>query len=146
QSLTVADELVRRKREEQLALPESLGDFVRDQAALYGEQPLAVWFETDRTLTYRGLDRDASALASSLAKRGVRKGTHVAVLCGNLPAFPITWVALGRLGAVMIPVNTAYTNEEVAFILRDSDAQYVVVDTANLEKVNAVVDQLELLD
>lgn len=146
QSLTVADELVRRKREEQLALPESLGDFVRDQAALYGEQPLAVWFETDRTLTYRGLDRDASALASSLAKRGVRKGTHVAVLCGNQPAFPITWVALGRLGAVMIPVNTAYTNEEVAFILRDSDAQYVVVDTANLEKVNAVVDQLELLD
>lgn len=144
--MTVVDEFVRREREEQLALPESLGDFVRDQAALYGDQALGVWFEQERLLTYRGLDRDASALASSLAQRGVRKGTHVAVLCGNQPAFPTSWVALGRLGAVMVPVNTAYTSEEVAFILRDSDTQFVIVDRANVDKVKDVIETLELVD
>ena len=144
--MTVMDELVRRKREEQLTLPESLGDFVRDQAALYGDQPLAVWFEQDEALTYRQLDRNASALASGLAARGVRKGTHVALLCGNRPAFPVSWVALGRLGAVMIPVNTAYTSEEIAFILRDSDTQFLIVDVSLYENVKAVIDSLDLLD
>lgn len=144
--MTVVGEFARRKREERLALPETLGDFVKDQAALYGDQALGVWFEQDRRLTYRGLDRDANALASSLAKLGVRKGTHVAVLLGNQPAFPISWVALGRLGAAMVPVNTAYTSEEIAFILRDSDAQFLIVDTTHIDKVKSVIESLDLLD
>lgn len=146
QSQTVADELARRKREECLDLPESLGDLVRDQAALMGDQKLAVWFEQDRSLTYRELDQMASALASSLSRKGVRKGSHVAVLLGNTPAYPLTWVALGRLGAAMVPVNTAYTSDEIAFILKDSDAQYLIIDATHISKLEGVLPTLELLD
>src|SRR5690606_34491112 len=89
---------------------------------------------------------DANALASSLAKLGVRKGTHVAVLLGNHPAFPTSWVALGRLGAAMVPVNTAYTSDEIAFILRDSDAQFLIVGKSHIEKVRSIIESLDLLD
>ncbi|MDR5881812.1 class I adenylate-forming enzyme family protein [Caballeronia sp. LZ032] len=128
QSPTVEDELVRRKRQEQLALPESLGQFVREQAALYGGKTAAVWFERGVSMTYAELDRAASQLADALVRRGVRKGCHVALMLKNAPEFPVTWIALGRIGAVMVPVNTAYTRDEMRFVLDDADVQYLVID------------------
>ena len=56
--------------------------------------------------TYRALDAAADRLAARLVGIGVRKGTHVAVMLPNHPAFPVSWIALGRIGAVMVPVNT----------------------------------------
>ncbi|OZI26097.1 acyl-CoA synthetase [Bordetella genomosp. 9] len=138
QSSTVQAELVRRQREESLALPESLGEFVRQRAALMGDAVAAVWFEQQQSMSYGQLDEQADRLASSLLARGVRKGCHVAVMLGNTPAFPVTWIALGRIGAVMVPVNTSYTTDELDFVLRDSDAQYVVVESGLLAKLQAL--------
>lgn len=108
-------------------IPESLGAFIREQAAALGDKPAATWFEIGRMLTYRQLDAAADRLASSLLAQGVRKGCHVAVMLPNVPEFPVTWIALGRIGAVMVPVNTAYTAAEVSFVVNDSDSQYLVI-------------------
>jgi acyl-CoA synthetase (AMP-forming)/AMP-acid ligase II len=138
QSSTVQAELVRREREESLALPESLGEFVRQRAAQMGGATAAVWFEQQRSMTYAELNDQADRLASSLLARGVRKGCHVAVMLGNTPAFPVSWIALGRIGAVMVPVNTSYTTDELGFVLSDSDAQYVIVESDLLSKLDAL--------
>ena len=45
----------------------------------------------------------------------------------NVPAYVITWLALARLGAVMVPVNTAYTPREVAYVLENAEASYLVI-------------------
>ncbi|WP_454828788.1 class I adenylate-forming enzyme family protein [Paraburkholderia xenovorans] len=137
QSPTVEDELVRRKRQEQLALPESLGQFVREQAALHGERIAAVWFDRGISMTYAQIDSMASQLADSLVKRGIRKGCHVALMLKNAPEFVITWIALGRIGAVMVPVNTSYTQDELVFVLTDADAQYLVIDAEFLPRLAA---------
>ena len=134
-----------RQRQETLTLPESLGEFVREQAALLGDQPAAVWFEQNTTLSYRDLDEQASRLAHSLSALGVRKGTHVALMLNNNPSFPVTWIALGRIGAVMVPVNTAYTEDEIRFVLTDSDAQYLVIEGDLLEKAQSVLATIPLL-
>ncbi|WP_250527859.1 class I adenylate-forming enzyme family protein [Caballeronia sp. GAWG2-1] len=135
QSPTVADELDRRKRQEQLALPESLGDFVREQAALYGDETAAVWFDRGIEMTYAQIDRAASQLADSFVRRGIRKGCHVGLMLKNTPEFPISWIALGRIGAVMVPVNTAYTQDEMMFVLTDADVQYLVIDAEFLPRL-----------
>jgi long-chain acyl-CoA synthetase/crotonobetaine/carnitine-CoA ligase len=127
-----AQMLALRRQAEATPLPETLGDFVRERAAALGDAPLGNWFEAGRILTYRGLDESADKLASSLLGLGVRKGCHVAVMLPNGPEFPITWVALARLGAVMVPVNTAYTPRELAFVLADSDSQFLVIHHAFL--------------
>ena len=113
-------------------IPETLGALVRECAQRSGEQILATWFEDNESITYRQLDESADRLASSLLALGIRKGTHVAVMLPNIRAFPVTWVAIGRIGAVMVPVNTAYTGEEVHFVLSDSDAQFLVIDATLL--------------
>ena len=81
---------------------ETLGDFVRRRARAMGDAKVGVWFEEGDSLSYAELDRLADRLAAGLVSRGVRKGTHVAVMLPNISAFPISWVALGRIGAVMV--------------------------------------------
>lgn len=131
---------------EQERFPESLGALVREAAERHGDRVLGNWFEEGTSLTYRGLDEAADRLAGSLVRLGVRKGTHVAVMLPNVPAFPITWVALGRIGAVMIPVNVAYTADELNFVLTDSDSQFLVIDESLLETLYAIPERPPLVE
>lgn len=128
----------RRPEAEARPLAESLGAFVRERAAAMGDATVGHWFEEGVTLSYRALDEAADRLASSLLTRGVRKGTHVAVMLPNVAAFPISWIALGRIGAIMVPVNTGYTGDELAFVLNDSDAQFVIIDAPHVETLQTM--------
>jgi long-chain acyl-CoA synthetase/crotonobetaine/carnitine-CoA ligase len=134
-----------RPEVEALDLPESLGAFAAERARVMGEAIVATWFEDDVSLSYRELDRQARALAAGLVRLGVRKGTHVGVMLSNCAEFPVTWIALGAIGAVMVPVNTAYTGEEVSFVLNDSDAQFLVVDEALIPVVHEMKNRPGML-
>jgi acyl-CoA synthetase (AMP-forming)/AMP-acid ligase II len=109
-------------------VPRTLGEFVRERAATFGSQVAGHWFEDARRLTFRELDETADRLASALGAIGVRKGSHVAVMLPNVPETMITWTAIARIGAVMVPININYTSTELTFVLTDSDAQYLVID------------------
>ena len=134
-----------RARTEATDVPESLGEFVRSRAETHGDKLVAKWFEDGEELTYRSLHEKANRLASSLVRKGVRKGTHVAVMLPNVAAFPLTWIALGRIGAVLVPVNTAYTPEEVSFVVNDSDAQFVIVDAEYADTVRQMPRRPQML-
>lgn len=108
-------------------LPDNLGALL-DAAAADAPNHIA-WnfFEIGETATYAELRRRVNGLARALLDQGIRKGTHVAVMLPNIPAMPTTWLALARLGAVMVPVNPSYSARELAFVLNDSDTEYVVI-------------------
>ena len=100
---------------------------ILDQAAIEAPEQIA-WnfFESGETITYCALVRRVNQLANGMAKAGIGKSTHVAVMLPNIAAFPLTWLALARLGAVMIPLNTAYTAREVRYVVDNADAEYLV--------------------
>jgi acyl-CoA synthetase (AMP-forming)/AMP-acid ligase II len=108
-------------------LPATLGEFVRERALTLGDRVAGNWFQDERRLTFRDIDEQADRLASGLGGIGVRKGTHVAVMLPNVAETIVTWTALGRLGAVMVPVNANYTPTELSFVLNDSDAQFLII-------------------
>ncbi|MEZ5842793.1 MAG: AMP-binding protein [Hyphomicrobiaceae bacterium] len=118
----------RRRRIEAEPLPANLGamleEFCRDD-------PNAVawtFIDSKETLRRGEIFERVTRLASSLARLGVGKGTHVGVVLPNIPAFPLTWLALAWLGAVMVPVNVRYTPSELDYVLTDSEATFVVID------------------
>ncbi len=135
-----------REKIEATEMPESLGAFVRERARTLGDATLGNWFEDGETLSYADLDARADRLASSLLALGVRKNSHVAVMLPNVAAFPVSWVALGRIGAVMIPVNVNYTSEELHFVLSDSDSQFVILDADYLGALERIEDKLPLIE
>jgi crotonobetaine/carnitine-CoA ligase len=127
-------------------LPASTAALLDEAAAEAPERIALDFFESGQRLTYRELQARVNRLASSLHRLGVRKGTHVAVMLPNAPEFPITWLALGRLGAVMVPVNIAYTGRELDYLVNDADVEYVVIADAFVPVLQAMEQRPAKLD
>ena len=79
-------------------------------------------------LTFEQLTDRVNQLAHGLYLNGVNKNSHVAVMMTNRIEFPITWLAIAVLGAVMIPINTTYTGKELDHIINDSDSNFIVTE------------------
>ena len=67
------------------------------------------------------------------------------MLLGNTAAHIDAWFALGKLGAIEIPVNTAYIGELLRFMLGQCQAELVICDAARLGAVTSVAAGLPLL-
>jgi crotonobetaine/carnitine-CoA ligase len=96
------------------------------RAARAWPQRVAWTFDPGRQFTFAEVDRLSAGYAQVLHGRGVRRGDRIAVMIGNEPAFPLTWLALARLGAVMVPVNTRYQSADAEHVLRASGATGIV--------------------
>ncbi len=122
----------RRRRLEAEPLPANIGALLDEAAAEVPDHAAWNFFERGETITYRALRDAVGRLANGLAALGVRRGTHVGVMLPNLPAMPLTWLALARIGAVMVPVNLRYTGRELHYTLDDSEAEFLVIDHGHL--------------
>lgn len=109
--------------------------FIEARAAEMGDAIAANFFEDGTTLTYAEIAETTRALAAGLQERGIRFGDRVGVMLPNIAAFPLTWLALGRLGAIMVPINVRYTPREVAYVLGDSGATLLVTDREVLAEI-----------
>ena len=118
----------RRRRIESEPLPSNIAALLDEAAAEAGDRMAWNFFESGETITYADLRCRVQGLARNLVAIGVRKGTHVAVMLPNVAAFPLTWLAIGTLGAVMIPVNVGYQPRELRFVLDSGDAEFAIVD------------------
>lgn len=78
-------------------------------------------------LTAAELADRADRLAASLSELGVERGDRVASLLENGPASVVTVFAAARLGAVSVPINTAYKGEFLTHQLTDSGARVLIV-------------------
>ena len=110
----------------------TLGRFLADATARHGERR-AVHFE-GRDWLYRDLEREARALARGLVAAGVVKGARVALLLANRPEWIAAAAAVGRLGGVVVPVNTFATRDELAAILCHDDASLLLMQPSLLRR------------
>lgn len=109
----------------------TLGCFLDDVAARHGSrvalrQPSAL-SGAGRDLSYAELHTEAQALARGLVGLGVVKGARVAVLMSNRAEWVAAAFAVGLVGAVLVPVNTFATPDELDYILRHSDASLLLM-------------------
>src|SRR5262249_21451796 len=85
-------------------------------ALLFGEQR---W-------TYEQLDFEVGRCAGELVRRGVRRGDRVALRCGNVPQFVFLAHALPRLGAILVPLSTRWTEAEIDVVLERIGPRLVI--------------------
>lgn len=124
----------------------NLAELIKNQAQERGDRVFAIWH--DQEMTWGQMDGAASKLAAGLAEQGIGKGDVVALLIPNIPPYLISYFAIQKLGAVVLPINLLLKPNEVSYILNDSGAKMVVAldmmiplvdaarkDTPDLEKV-----------
>ncbi|MGF7162961.1 crotonobetaine/carnitine-CoA ligase [Rhodoligotrophos appendicifer] len=136
QSVTPVEERIRLI--ESAPLPPNVPTILEDAAAAVPDTVALNFFEEGVSLTYAELLRSVHGLARGFSALGIGPGTRVGVMLPNIVAFPITWLALGRLGAVMIPLNIGYTSREVAYVLGDAGAEWLCLH----EDAVAVIEQI----
>lgn len=112
---------------ERAPLPANIGALLDEAAAEAGERAAMNFFETGAIFSYEALVVEVNRTANALSTWGVGRGSHVAVMLPNIPQMPIIWLALARLGAVMVPVNVRYTARELHYIVNDANATFLVL-------------------
>lgn len=95
----------------------------------------------DKSLRYEELIEAGNRLAAALMEIGVEKGEHVGVWLPNRMEWLAIDIGISRAGAVLIPINTRYTADEVEYILRFSEVttlfmidQFQKIDYLNIIK------------
>jgi acyl-CoA synthetase (AMP-forming)/AMP-acid ligase II len=124
--------LARHRAIEQEPLPRNIDALLTERAIANPGSVAWHFIATGDTVTYAQLREQVSRCASGLRSLGVYAGCKVAVMLPNVPAFPLSWLALARIGAVMVPVNVRYTGRELHYAVTDSEAEIVVLDAAFL--------------
>lgn len=102
---------------------------------------VALVFGSQR-LTFEDLEHRSSALAQGLLGLGFGHGDVVCVLAHNRPEWFELLFALAKIGGVIVPVNYLLKPKEVAYIVRDSGARWVVGDDVLWPTVEAIVDEV----
>ena len=94
--------------------------------------------QAETSYTYRQLADRVDALAAALAELGVWQGDRVAYLGANDIATFETFFAVGRLGAIFVPLNTRLTAPEVGYLLDDSGAEILLYGTEMADLIAAL--------
>ena len=81
----------------------------------------------DIRMTYGQLDAMSNKVANALTEMGIGHGDKVALNCPNLPYFPMVYYGILKAGAVVVPTCVLFTQREIAYQLRDSDAKAIFV-------------------
>ncbi|WP_342723799.1 AMP-binding protein [Bradyrhizobium sp. B097] len=120
-------------------LPINFEALIREASREGGDSLVWHFIDSGEKLRYDELETQTRALAAGFVQLGIRKGTHVAVMLPNIAAMPLTWLALGILGAVMVPLNTGYSEREIEYVLNDSSASFVVTTSLLLPTIQRAI-------
>src|SRR5262245_21642999 len=103
----------------------TLGDLLDQRADEAGDIEALVYDYPEIGLELRltfGEYRDTvNRMAKGLMAFGVEKGDHVAVWATNVPEWIFLQLALAKIGAVIVTINTNYRAAEVDYVLRQGD-------------------------
>lgn len=86
-------------------------------------------------VTYGELREKSARFAAALTTLGVRRGDHVATLMGKSAELVVALLGIWRLGAVDVPLFTAFAHDAIAFRLQATGARLVICDADQRRKL-----------
>ena len=111
----------------------NLFDLVRSSAADLDK--VAIEGPSGSALSYGELFARAARAAKALVALGVRPGDRVAVQVDKSPDVVVLYLACLRAGAVLLPLNTAYTPAELSYFLEDAEPALMLCRPAALPQM-----------
>ncbi|WP_262063240.1 type I polyketide synthase [Streptomyces sp. STR69] len=107
-------------------LTRTLPGILREHSDRIGDK--TAYLDDRRAVTYRELERRTARLAGHLVRLGVRRGDRVAIHLGNRVELVEAWLGVLRAGAIGVLLNSAASEEELAYFLDDSGAVAIVTE------------------
>jgi long-chain acyl-CoA synthetase len=98
---------------------------LEDSAKRFPQNPALIFL--NGKMPYSVLDASVNRLANALSDLGVKKGDRVAIYTANCPQYVISYYAILKIGAIIVPINPLYVAHEVEHQVNDAGAETIVV-------------------
>ncbi|MBI5249489.1 MAG: AMP-binding protein [Desulfomonile tiedjei] len=108
-----------------------------EQACAKYPDNTAVVFLGDK-FSYRKLKDKIDRFATGLSKLGVKKGDRVLVYLSNSVQYIIAFLAVQKIGAVVVMVSPIYTSHEIEYMIKDARAETIICHDTNYGYVKEV--------
>ncbi len=94
-------------------------------------------------ISYGDLIARAGQMANVLVARGVKPGDRVAAQTEKSVPALVLYLATVRAGAVYLPLNTAYTLNELDYFIGDAEPSLIVCDPSKAEGIGAIAAKVK---
>ncbi|NKB54033.1 MAG: AMP-binding protein [Rhizobiaceae bacterium] len=111
-----------------------LGQIAQAAADKFGDRE-ALFFE-GQSFSYNQLNEMVEAVAGNLSTLGFSKDDVITLYAANSWEWVVSYYAIARLGAVINPVNTMLTPDEIEYVVKDCGARAII---ASQEKTDAIM-------
>ncbi|MDR1380240.1 MAG: AMP-binding protein [Tannerella sp.] len=105
----------------------TLGEWLEHWATGTPDREYLVYSDRDLRFTWKEFNRRVDDMAKGLLSIGVKRGTHIGIWATNVPDWLTFLFAGAKIGAVLVTVNTSYKQNELEFLVKDSDIQTLCI-------------------
>ena len=122
----------------------TLGEFL-DKVTSRDPHKVYLYYQ-DYQVTYGEFLEHGLRTASLFRELGVRRGDRVCLFLPNGREILYIWMGLSLLGAICVPINTAYKQEEMAYILNNAEAKALVSHHTLMEVAQGAAQRCPFLE
>lgn len=105
----------------------TLGDWLEHWAEKTPDREYIVYSDRNLRFTWAQFNRRVDEAALGFLAIGVKKGDHVGIWAQNVPEWLTYMYACAKIGAVYVTVNTSYKQQELEYLVENSDMHTLCV-------------------
>lgn len=122
----------------------NIGDLLTKRARITPEREALVC--EDIRMTFLEMNERANRLANAMMNLGVGHGDRVSMLAFNEPEYYDVLFGLGKIGAILVPINYRLAGPEMQFILSDCEPKVMVFGQEYAEIMDSIRKDLPVKD
>ena len=121
---------------------DSLAHMFQETVDQYGSRPF-MYFD-DEIWTYERTNKAANTLAKYLVSRGVKHSDRVVLFMQNRPDYIVTLLALNKIGAIGVLINSSLTGDPLIHCVNSSESSLCIVGAELAPAIEEVLNELNV--
>ncbi|HEY8204506.1 MAG TPA: long-chain-fatty-acid--CoA ligase [Pyrinomonadaceae bacterium] len=126
--------------------PENIAAMLADRVRKSPDKMFLFSDPDGRQFTYSQFEAAANRAAAMLTSHGVSKGDVVSLLMPNSAEYIIGYFACWKLGALAGPVNSLLKEHEIEFVMNNSEAKAILVNSEYRQRIDNIKTELPHLE
>src|SRR6185437_12465266 len=125
--------------------PRSIPELLKQRVAAAPDKIFLVSEADQRQYFYKEFEAAVMRTARMLVAKGVGKGDVVSLLLPNSVEYIIAYFACWQIGALAGPINSLLKSQEIAYVISNSEARALLVNSEFLPLIETIRDELTTL-
>jgi len=125
--------------------PRNIPELLKQRVTAAPDKPFLFSEADNRQFTYTEFEAAVNRTARLLANSGVGKGDVISLLLPNSVEYVIAYFACWQIGALAGPINSLLKAQEIEYVISNSEAKALLVNSEYLPIIEAIRDRLPLV-